>query len=95
MKKIKTESRDKWSHMIYLIYSRDGLRFRSKLSNNSEIPIVAYPIYLHDGDKLVAFSMRWPLLLITTFQNFRLNLVKKNLNKVQKFVILDFGQNFV
>lgn len=44
--------------MIYLIYSRDGLRFRSKLSNNSEIPIVAYPIYLHDGDKLVAFSMR-------------------------------------
>ena len=44
MKKIKTESRDP----NFL----DGLRFRSKLSNNCEIPIVAYPIYLHDGDKL-------------------------------------------
>ena len=47
-RRLKTESRDnKWSHVIH---SRDGFRFRSKLSNNSEIPIVAYPIYLHDGD---------------------------------------------
>ena len=69
-----------------MIHSRDGFRFRSKLSNNSEIPIVAYPIYLHDGDTnyslLVCDDHYYssPPFKISDF-----NLVKKILNKVQKY----------